>query len=213
MPLNIMVLESERGASDPAARDLSGAGHVVLRCHDPGAPAFPCRGLNDQSTCPLRSHAVDVALTVRSRPRSQPTVEEAGARCALMQRVPLVVAGPAVLDPFDPYEACVVEGSDGVVGACEEVAAGELLRHTAIATDALRASRTPNAVMTGARASVTRRRGRLVASVSGLDALAPRQRDAAIVRMIAKLREFDSSARGIDVLLAPAAVNAPRLAH
>ncbi len=200
MSLNIMVLESDRGAADQAVRDLTEAGHVVLRCHEPDAPAFPCSGLKDQSACPLRSHAVDVALTVRSRPRSQPAPHEDGVRCALMHRVPLVVAGPAVLDPYDEYEMRVLDRGDDVVGAIEEVAASELPRHTRIATEALAASRTPNAALAGARASVTRRRGSLLASVSGLESLTPHQRDAAIVRMLAKLREYDSSARGIDVI-------------
>ena len=56
MSLNIMVLESERGAAEEAARELTEAGHVVLRCHDAAGPAFPCRGIVDQSQCPLRSH-------------------------------------------------------------------------------------------------------------------------------------------------------------
>jgi len=203
MSLNVMVLESDRGAADQAASDLTDAGHVVLRCHEPGAPAFPCRGLADQSTCPLRSHVVDVALTVRSRPRSQPAPQEDGVRCALMHRVPLVVAGPAVLDPFEEFEVRVIGGSDDVVGACEEVARGELSRHSRIATDALRSFGPGNAVLTDAAASVIRRDGALRVSVSGLDGLAPRQRDAAIVRMLAQLRAFDGAARGVDVVLAP----------
>lgn len=204
MPLNVMVLESERGAADEAARDLTEAGHVVLRCHERGAAAFPCRGIEDQSSCPLRSHHVDVALTVRSRPRSQPAPQEDGVRCALIHRVPLVVAGPDVLDPYDGYEAHVLDRAGDVVGACEEVAAAELKHHSRIATHALTTSGPGGNGGTGAAASVTRREGRLCVSVSGLDALAPRQRDAAIVRMVAKLREFDASARGIDVSLARA---------
>jgi hypothetical protein len=35
----------------------------------------------------LRSHIVDLAVTVRSRPRSQPAPQEDGVRCALMQRL------------------------------------------------------------------------------------------------------------------------------
>lgn len=204
MPLNIMVLESDRGGADQTIRDLEDAGHVVLRCHEPGQRSFPCYGLDDQSRCPLRSHSVDVALTVRSRPRSQPAPGEDGVRCAIMHRVPLVVAGSAILDPFEQYEMRVVDRAGDVVGACEEVAASELPRHTRVATEGLRA--TPNApeMLSGAHASVTRRRGYLRVVVDGLDALAPRQRDAAIVRMTAKLREFDSSARGIDVVMARA---------
>jgi hypothetical protein len=202
MTLNVMVFESDRGSADMARRALVDAGHEVLRCHDPGALAFPCRGLDDQSKCPLRSHSVDLALTVRTAHRSQPTPLEDGVRCALMHRIPLVVAGSPVLDPFEPFQARVLDAADDVVGACEAVAAGELPRHSRVATEALRASRNAGDVTTAARVTVTRRRGCLLASVSGLDALAPRQRDAAIVRMMMKLREYDSSARGIDVTYA-----------
>ena len=55
-----------------------------------------------------------------------------------MHRVPLVVAGPSVLDPYEQYEARVLDDTDDVVAACEEVAAGELARHSRIASEALR---------------------------------------------------------------------------
>jgi len=199
MSLNIMVLESDRGIADAAKRALTDAGHQVLGCHEPDARTFPCRGIEDQSNCPLRSHSVDIALTVRSQHGSQPTPQEDGVRCALMHRVPLVVAGPPVLDPYDSFEARVVDADADLVAVCEEVAAAELPRHSRVATEALRASRTPTEALASARVTVTRRHGCLLASVSGIGALAPRQFDAAIVRMLAKLREYDTSARGIDV--------------
>jgi hypothetical protein len=199
MSLNVMVLESDPGAADSAARALTEAGHEVLRCHEAGATSFPCNGLEDQSKCPLRSHSVDVALTVRRGVRSEPTPLEDGVRCALMHRTPLVVVGPPVFDPFDAFEARVLADDDDVVGACEEVAVSELPRHSRIATEALRAARNPDDMPAAARVTVTRRHGCLLAAVSGLDELTPRQRDAAIVRMMMKLREYDSSARGIDV--------------
>jgi hypothetical protein len=120
-----------------------------------------------------------------------------------MHQVPLVVAGPTVLDPYAQFEARVLDRSDDVVGACEEVAAGELARHSRIASEALASLRTASDEMSRARASVTRRKGSLRVTVSGLDALAPRRRDAAIVRMMARLRELDPTARGIDVVHAP----------
>ena len=98
MALNVMVLESDRGAADTVKRELTAAGHEVLTCHVPGSRTFPCVGLEDQWRCPLRSHSVDLALTVRSRHRAQPTASEDGVRCALMHRVPLVVVGPPLLD-------------------------------------------------------------------------------------------------------------------
>jgi hypothetical protein len=124
MALNIMVLESERGAADKATRELSGAGHVVLRCHDGGRPEFPCRGVLDASTCPLRSHVVDVAVTVRSAVSPRPSASEDGVQCALMNGVPLVVAGSRALDPYDGFATRVVGRDDDVVAACEEAAAG-----------------------------------------------------------------------------------------
>ncbi len=137
MSLNVMVLESDHGAADAAVRELTDAGHVVLRCHDPDAPAFPCRGLHDKSECPLESHVVDVALTVRSGHRSQPTAHEDGVRCALMHRVPLVVSGESVPDPYEAYEVRALDRGGDVVRACEEVAESELPQHSRIATDAL----------------------------------------------------------------------------
>jgi len=199
MTLNVMVLESDSGAADEVKRELANAGHEVLSCHDPGAPAFPCRGIEDQSTCPLRSHAVDLALTVRTQHRSQPTPQEDGVRCALMHRVPLVVMGPAVFDPYEEFQTRIIRAGDDVVAVCEEVAASELPRHSRVATEALRASRNPTPALADARVAVTRRHGSLLAHVIGIDALTPREQDAAIVRMKAKLREYDSSARGVDV--------------
>jgi len=199
MSLNVMVLESDPGIADNASRALADAGHEVHRCHEAGARSFPCLGLEDQSKCPLRSHSIDLALTVRADHQSQPTALEDGVRCALMHRVPLVVVGPPMLDPSESLEARVLGADDDVVAACEEVAAGELPRHSRVATEALRAARNPDDVTTAARVTVTRRHGCLLAEVSGLDELTTRQRDAAIVRMLMKLREYDSSARGIDV--------------
>ncbi|HEY5170547.1 MAG TPA: hypothetical protein VIK54_02350, partial [Acidimicrobiia bacterium] len=72
--------------------------------------------------------------------------------------------------------------------------------HSRIASEALASFRTESDEMPHSRASVTRRKGGLHVTVSGLDALAPRRRDAAIVRMMAKLRELDPTARGIDVV-------------
>lgn len=38
--LKVLVLESDQGAADVAREELTAAGHVVLRCHEPGAPRF-----------------------------------------------------------------------------------------------------------------------------------------------------------------------------
>jgi hypothetical protein len=104
-----------------------------------------------------------------------------------------------VLDPYEGYEARVVDLTADLVVACEEVASAELPHHSRVASEALKTTQGTDS--RDVRASVTRRHGSLLVSVSGLDGLAPRRRDAAVVRMLARLREFDSTARGIDIVL------------
>jgi hypothetical protein len=199
MSLNVMVLESERGAADDAARELAEAGHIVLRCHEPGAALFPCRGLIDASTCPLRSHAVDVAVTVRSGVSSRPTPSEDGARCALMNGVQLVVAGPAVLDPYVMLDRRVLGRTYDVVAACEDAAAAEMAEYARRA-EAVIAGAVGNGV-TSAAVSVVRREGGLCVRVAGLQACTPRERQVAVVKVLGVIRALDRSARTIDVAL------------
>jgi hypothetical protein len=198
MSLNVMVLESERGAAAEAERELTAAGHVVLRCHEPGVPDFPCVGLADQSLCPLHSHAVDVALTVRSRVRSQPAAGEDGVRCALMHRVPLVVAGPSALDPYEGFEARFIDRTYDVVGTCEEAAAAELHEYARHA-EAMVLSTVGPEIAAGSRVIVHRHAGGLRVSVRGLEAATHHQRQVTVVRIVGALRAYDRSARTIDV--------------
>ena len=196
--LNVMVLESEYGAADEAKRELAAAGHVVLQCHDSDAPAFPCRGLVEASTCPLHSHVVDVALAVRLGVPSQPLPAEDGARCALMGRVPLVVAGASVLDPYAGFETRVLNRTCDVVGAVEEAAVAELPEHArraeAVIATTIRAHPASTPTVT-----VVRRAGGLRVQVDGLDDWTASERQAAMVRIAGALREYDRSARTIDI--------------
>jgi hypothetical protein len=119
--LDILVIESHRGTATDAAHALEAAGHRVGRCHDPDSRGFPCRGVVDPSSCPLAARP-DLALLVRSHVEPRPTPLEQGVSCALRAGVPLVEAGPATLDPYDPWLAARVRWADDVVGACEAVA-------------------------------------------------------------------------------------------
>jgi hypothetical protein len=196
--LNVMVLESESGAADEAKRELAEAGHVVLQCHDSDSPAFPCRGLVDAATCPLQSHVVDVALAVRLGVASQPLPAEDGARCALMSRVPLVVAGAAVLDPYAGFETRVLDRTCDVVAAVEEAAVAELPEHARRA-EAVIATTVSAYPSEAPRVSVVRRDGGLRVHVDGLDHWTPAEQQAAIVRIAGALRAYDRSARTIDI--------------
>lgn len=201
--LNVLVLESERGAAEAAIDELTKAGHAVLRCHEPGAPAFPCHGLADDPSCPLRTTTVDVALTVRSRPRSQPAPQEDGVSCALARHVPLVVAGPSVMNPFNGFAAEVLDRTDDVTAACERAAVAPLPRHGDRAAGALAAVLDVHEI-TGCTPAitVTRQGGRLVAVVTGAGDLDHTVKSIGSVRIVAALRQFDTDATGIDVVYA-----------
>jgi hypothetical protein len=116
--LDVLVIESHRGAAASAVRALEAAGHRIQRCHDQDSSGFPCRGVIDPADCPLAGHA-DVALLVRSRVTPRPTALEQGATCAIRAGVPLVEAGPAALDPYEPWLAARVDSAAELVATCE----------------------------------------------------------------------------------------------
>jgi hypothetical protein len=127
-PLEVLVIESYRGAAAVAVHDLGAAGHHVQRCHDEDKPGFPCRGVIDPAQCPLARHT-DVALLVRGRVAPHATALEQGATCAIRAGVPLVESGPAALDPFEDWLAARVD--DDVVATCKaasDAALSELRR-------------------------------------------------------------------------------------
>jgi hypothetical protein len=55
--LEVLVIESHRGAAAAAVHDLEAAGHHVRRCYDEDRHGFPCRGVVDVAQCPLARHA------------------------------------------------------------------------------------------------------------------------------------------------------------
>ncbi len=201
MTLNVLVLESERGAADTAVSELVAAGHTVLRCHEPGAPAFPCNALGDEPSCPLRTGTVDVAITVRKRPRSQPAPQEDGVACALEAHVPLVVAGSELMNPYTGFATEILDRTYDVVDACTRAADAPLRRHGDRASGALATVLDVHGV-TGIHpvVDVYRRQGRLYVEIAKADGLDHSVRSVASVRIIGALRQFDPDAAGIDVV-------------
>ena len=197
--LNVLVMESERGAADVAREELTAAGHAVLRCHEPGSSAFPCNALAEGQQCPLEAAIVDVALDVRSRPRSQPAPQEDGVACALRHHIPVVVAGPTVLNPYDGHAQLLGRTFD-VVDACEQAAHAPLGEHSAAAARALREVLDRRDIPSAPLVAVRRRRGALAVEVRGAGRIDDATKSMASVRMSAALREIDHHARGIDVV-------------
>jgi hypothetical protein len=201
--LNVLVLESDHGAADVAETDLVEAGHRIVRCHEPGHAAFPCNALVAGHACPLEGVPVDVALDVRLHARTHPTPTEDGAVCAIRQHVPLVVAGPDVLNPFEAYATATVARDDDIVDAVERAARAPLPPQTEAAARAVRAVLDTRAVHANPIVVVKRQAGALVVDVTGASSLDRETKDVTAVRIVAAIREVDRAARGIDVRFLP----------
>lgn len=197
--MDVLVLESEHGAADSTVEKLEESGHRVFRCHEPRAAVFPCRALAGEAPCPLADPGIDVAVTVRARPDLRPSVREDGVACALRARVPLVVAGHDVLNPYEEWAAEVVQDDD-VVGACERVVAAPSGDHSEAATDALREALQRRAGSTGhADAVVWRDHDRLRVRLERVEGIDDSVRGIVAADVTAALRAFDPVIPKIDV--------------
>ena len=122
--LAVLVVGTDDWAIEQSAAALQAAGHEPLRCHDPGAPAFPCNALLPGRRCPL-DIGVDAVVTSRARPVSAPTVTEMGVTCALHAGVPLVVTGISDRGPFNGLATRVVTEQGHVAAAVQDVSQHE----------------------------------------------------------------------------------------
>jgi hypothetical protein len=196
--MEVLVVESEPGAAGVAITELEAAGHRVQRCHEPGARAFPCAGL-DPGRCPLEEGEIDVALTVRARPDSRPTAFEDGITCALRRHVPVVVAGHTTIDPFAQYPVTVA-GTDDIVESCERAATGPQVGHEAAAMKALDQTLELAGLSTEpARASVRRSGQGLRVTLHVPPGTPKNVRDIASVRVVGAVRAFDPHAPQIEI--------------
>ncbi len=91
--MRVLVVERKAGLGDGVVAQLDATGHEVVRCHAPGAPAFPCNALIEGEACPLDHHAVDVAMAIRGDEGGPTTEDEDGVRCAIRRQVPVMLVG------------------------------------------------------------------------------------------------------------------------
>ena len=86
------------------------AGHEIERCHEAGSSAFACRAVGDDSRCPLDDAPVDVVVAARGADGGPTTEDEAGVRCAVQRRVPVVLVGNRAGASFAGWEATTSDG-------------------------------------------------------------------------------------------------------
>ena len=204
--MNVLVNEAEPGAADHEIELLESAGHQVLRCHRREDGPFPCVGLRPDGKCPLHDPGVEVAVTVRTQPRSRPSPFEDGIACALRARVPVVVSGNVFLNPYEDFGVEVIEG-EHIVGAVERVAAAPSPGHSRVATDALRDAL--GADRDDVIATVSRARSGLRVVLETDPTIDRAEVKAVAPRVIAALRDYDRDAPRIDVNLAASSAPAP----
>jgi hypothetical protein len=197
MTMEVLVVESDPGAAVIAIAQLEAAGHSVRRCHEVGAPAFPCSGL-EPGHCPLEESAIDVVLTVRGSGHARPTPLEDGVTCALRRHAPVVVAGRTTLNPFERYPVTLA-GVDDIVGACERAAAGAQLGHEAVGTTALAQTLGHAGIPTAEAFVSVHRSGEGLRVQLHVPMETPKEvRDIASVRVVGALRGYDPYAPGIN---------------
>lgn len=198
--VRVMVTETTLGASELVADQLRAAGHEVVGCHTPGAPAFPCTGMAD-GPCPIAT-GIDVAVTVRRRPQSSPAPAEDGVLCALRARVPVVIAGQTLFQPFSGFDAVEVSGDADVVAAVEAAARDRRPQHEAVAARVLQSTLEIAGETDPADVRVTRSRDGLAVELRVASTVPREVQSRASVRVVGALREFDRNAPRIDVSFA-----------
>ncbi|MHB8681608.1 MAG: hypothetical protein ACYDA2_05890 [Acidimicrobiales bacterium] len=117
----VLVVGTDDWAIEQTAPMLEAQGCEVLRCHEPGEPAFPCNALIPGRTCPLDA-GFEVVVTVRARAVSTITPGEVGVVCALHNEIPLVVAGVGAGDPLGRFTARLVDQGGDVASAAKAAA-------------------------------------------------------------------------------------------
>lgn len=197
--MRILLVESEPGIARDYESALGAAGHELVRCHEPAAAAFPCRGVDDHADCPLEAGVIDAALVVRDPIADRPTAREAGVVCALRFRVP-------VLQPREgggwpgPYEGYVEEFEGDVVTAVEEAVRRPSVGHaTAVRDHLVRAADSMGLASDELGVTAWRNGPHLRVEVTlGPDA-DPKLRDTAAAWAAMAARRYDPALQTIDV--------------
>jgi hypothetical protein len=119
---DVLVVGTDDWGVSSAASELRDAGRRVHRCYESTEAPFPCNALVPGKGCPLDVERDDVVLTIRVRPRGEPSLSEMGAICGLRAGLPLVAAGLSDSTGVAPWAVKVPTGGD-VVSTCDQAVA------------------------------------------------------------------------------------------
>ncbi len=120
--VRVLVTGTEGAGIDECEHRLRAEGFEVLVCPPVAVPGPQCLDLVRHEQCPA-IEGVDVIVAARNHPLPHLTASEKLTRCALLNPVPLVVAGSTVVNPFGDRADVLVEGYERVGEACREALA------------------------------------------------------------------------------------------
>jgi hypothetical protein len=197
--MRVLAVEHELEHDERPVVALVAAGHEVVRCDD-GVDGDLCAGMPGQSGCPLDRWPVDVVMAVRG-PGGASTESEAGVRCAIRRRIPVMVVGrpegavyehrvDAVMDPLDPRLGDRVEelgraAMEPAIAAVRSAVVDVMARHGYVD------------VATGV--VITHDDSRLRVAVRTSTETDARTSQAAAVRAMAVLQDFDLWFDSVDI--------------
>ena len=200
--MRVLVVERERGSGARTAAQLEGHGHEVVRCDDADESSGRlCAGLPGGSGCPLDDQPVDVVVAVRGDEGGPSTDRETGIRCALRQRVPVMVLGSADgatyadwVDEVAEMEVPALDDRVTELGQAGLAAIGSIVAGTVRPLLAMHG-------IDGSAIDVTmaRSNGRTRVHVRVDGELDAKLRQTCAVRAVAALRDLQPSTDGVDV--------------
>ncbi|HEY5155310.1 MAG TPA: hypothetical protein VIJ47_11285 [Acidimicrobiales bacterium] len=199
--MRVLVVERKAGLGDGVTAQLDASGHEVVRCHEPGTPAFPCNAIVDGEVCPLDHHAVDVAMAVRGDEGGPTTEDEDGVRCAIRRNVPVVLVGNRDGASYAGWTKSEARETDvDLMDKTAEAAKAGFDRHAAAARETLGQVLDTHDIVSSSVDVEIHRTGNRLRCVLHVDALVdPMVAQMAAVRVVVALRTLEQELDVIDV--------------
>ncbi len=198
--MRVLLVDDDGDATVPLVDALVGAGIEVARCHEPGRPAFPCKGLTSQHDCPLDESAISAVVARSSDPGLLDAEVREGTRCALRQYVPLVLVGDHSHSPLSPFASSFAEDPSEVVDAVQAAMAAPLPRHEETARTMFRQVldlHDLHDVLASAR--VTRAGRGVRVTLRASEPIPTAVAEVACVRVVGAIRAIDTSSANVSV--------------